>query len=65
MPPTHTPEGQPIRYVPRVDATRPSPATPRDRLPRLPPPAVTDTDAVELANAMRQLLIDAGLAREE
>jgi len=34
-------------------------------LPMLPPEAVTPEDAIEVVNAIRQLLIDGGWAREE
>lgn len=76
MPPSKTPQGQPIRYRPR-DPARPFPAGPplAERttdlpgiLPALPPPtsvSVPYEDVVALLNAIRQLLIDQGLAREE
>lgn len=83
MPPSKTPQGQPLRYVPRRPQA-PFPASPHSaesvpqyqlagagepvQLPVLPPPvhaASPNSEIARMLNAIRQLLIDANLAREE
>jgi hypothetical protein len=59
-------QGQPIRWVPR-QADPPGDGRTGDLrgLPPLPPPAGDLPDLLPLLNAMRTVLIAAGLAREE